>query len=232
MLLLALLAQTPPTAVPTAAPAAYADLQQDLQSWFDHSFSPQVRAGWTGAAPEGKIIALDRERWGPDNLTYPRPCGATVDDPAEDGLRQRDIDAARQSLGPDWQAEPTGFTAPGVFGSFRRHPNHNGAPDHFTVEMTRRPADLSFEQLFASGLAHGCSLSKYSDAWMWSGDLLVHVTGPCSESRHFASWTLLVLDALPTWSGAPAPERVVYGSCGTMGLSSRTRTEIEAEERW
>ncbi len=223
--LLALLAQ----AAPPSPPLAMAALEQDLQDWFDERYAPSVRAAWSAAEPVAKIAPVSDLWWGPDAVSHPRPCGAFALDPAEDGLTRDQIHAARERLGPGWEALPTGFANAGVYGAFRRHPNRVGAPAHFTVAVTILPPDTSAERLFESGLAHGCALSKLSDAWMWSGALLVRVTGPCSEHGHFAEWTLLVLDALPEWSGAPAPEQIVYAPCGTMGLNFQTRAEIAAE---
>lgn len=223
--LLALLAQ-----VPEPSPSdEMLDFEQDLQGWFDQRYAPAVRARWPEAEPAARLVSVDT-RWGPDAISYPRPCGALTQEPAEDGLTLDQIGSARLRLGPGWDALPTGFTSQGVLGSFRRHPGRVGAPAHFNVALTRLPPDISAQKLFDAGLAHGCSLSKSSDAWMWSGDLLVHVTGPCSEANRFAEWTLLVLDALPGWSGAPAPEWIIYGRCGTMGLNTQTPAEI-AEER-
>lgn len=210
--------------------------EQRLQAWFEASYAPSVRAAWRGAAPTAAYRQAESVRWGPDALVHPRTCplynqDLQMTDPAEWGMTPAEIEAARARLGPGWETLPTGFDAWAVMGSFRRHPDRVGASSHFEVWVTRLPEGLSGERLFDAGIAQGCSLTKYSEAYLWSGDKLVRLTGPCSESSRFAGWTLLVHDALPGWSGAPSPERFPYAPCGTMGIHLADRATLEAAAR-
>lgn len=207
-----------------------------LRTWFDQSFEPDARRRWSRAAPTQVYAYLENVRWGPDSLVAPLSCAEFLAQfhgditMKDNGYQESDLIAAKAALGSGWAAAPTGFDGWRATGAFRRSPaNSRFDSPHLTVKVTQLPAGLDPERLFEAGIANGCGVAKTSFAFAWSADTLVCLDSPCAEESRFAAWTLLVLDALPGWTGAPVSQRLVYGRCGTVGIHFGTRVDVERE---